>query len=210
MNKDPRDTTEVSTVEEPESQRRTGTRSPRVGVGEAKAPPMMIGRGTKAREMHDGAGLCSPGRWPPEQRKLPENAVLTELQTLLKRYVARHFGSDLFARLACGKVKECPFEAIEHLREELYRLYERQEEEPRKREQESSEFSCGTLAIQNMTHQVLLLECGWASASRCHAYRLCTRANGAGDSGSKKIRTTKSSSQQWKNSWNSRYTKGKR
>ena len=60
--------------------RRTGTRSPRLGV-ERPWPPLMTGRGTKAREMHDGASLCSPGRWPPEQRKLPENAVLTELQT---------------------------------------------------------------------------------------------------------------------------------
>ena len=86
---------------------------------------MMIGRGSKAREMHDGAGLCSPGRWLPEQRKLPENPVLSELQGMLKQYVVRYLGTDLFARLACGKVKECPFDEIEQLREKVYQLFEK-------------------------------------------------------------------------------------
>ena len=126
------------TVEEPESKSEDESGQASRGSGWTGHARMMIGRGTKAREMHDGAGLRSSGRWPPEQRKLPQNAVLTELQTLLKQYVARHLGSDLFARLAFGKVKECPFEGIENLREEVCRLFKRQWEEPRKRERSST------------------------------------------------------------------------
>ena len=33
---------------------------------------MVTGRGEKTRKFHDGAGLCSPDRWPPERRKLPD------------------------------------------------------------------------------------------------------------------------------------------
>ena len=88
--------------------------------------------------MHDGAGLCSPGRWAPEQRRLPENTVLSELRGLLKQHVVRDLGTDLFARLACGKVKECPFDEIEQLRESVYALFEKQGEEPRKKASEQS------------------------------------------------------------------------
>ena len=167
---------------------------------------------------------------------VPENAVLTELQNLPKQCVARHLGSDLFARLACERVKECPFEGIEHLREEVYRLFERQGEEPRKKEEErSSPLEVGLLGAflrhtGDPEHDLPSFAPGvrvGVGVKMRHAYRPCTRANGAGDSESKKTqmhtwhigakaRTTttlpppKNSSQQWKNSWNSRYTKGKR
>ena len=102
------------TVEEPESQSEDEPGQATRGSGwRGQGPPMMIGRGSKAREMHDGAGLCSPGRWAPEQRRLPENTVLSELRGLLKQHVVRYLGADLFARLACGKVKECSFDEIE-------------------------------------------------------------------------------------------------
>ena len=74
---------------------------------------MTIGRGTKARELHDGAGLCSPGRWIPEQRKLPENEIVEKFSQKIKKPVTERLFSDLFAELACGRVKDCPFEDLE-------------------------------------------------------------------------------------------------
>ena len=74
---------------------------------------MMIRRGTKAREMHDGAGLCSSGRWAPEQRTLPDNEVLREFRHLLQQHVVPYLDSDLFARLTFGKIKENPFDGVE-------------------------------------------------------------------------------------------------
>ena len=55
---------------------------------------MTMARGSKARELHDGAGLCSPGRWIPEQRHLPENEVLGEFREMIKNYVTERLSSD--------------------------------------------------------------------------------------------------------------------
>ena len=51
----------------PKARRGAGLR----GVG----PPVSVSRGSKAREIDDGGGLCSPGRWPPEWRRLPPEAA---------------------------------------------------------------------------------------------------------------------------------------
>ena len=127
------------TVEEPESQSEDEPGQASRGSGwRGLGSPMKIGRGTKAREIHDGAGLCSPGRWTPEQRRLPENDVLTELRNLLKQFVVGHLETNLFAKLACSKITECPFDGIEQLRERVYQLFERQGEDPRKKEEDKS------------------------------------------------------------------------
>jgi hypothetical protein len=46
------------------------------------------------REYHDGAGLCSPGRWAFSQRRLPENStmdsILQELLSFLTDWLAAH------------------------------------------------------------------------------------------------------------------------
>ena len=98
---------------------------------------MIIGRGEKAREFHDGAGLCSLGRWPPESRKLPDSRLLSELREDLREYVIPLLGSTLFSRLACGKVNECPFRGLEELREKVYQKFEREGEQPRKQPEEN-------------------------------------------------------------------------
>ena len=87
------------TVGEPESQSEDEPGQETTGSEwRGQGPPMMIGRGPMSREMNDGASLCSPGRWLPEQRKLPENAVLSEFRELLKQHVVRHLGSNFFAK----------------------------------------------------------------------------------------------------------------
>ena len=93
-------------VEEPESQsedepgqapRRSGWR----GVG----PPLVRGSGSATRELHDGAGLCSPCRWPFGKRRLPDNDTLTTARDLIKNFVTQHLSTDLFGKLACGRIE---------------------------------------------------------------------------------------------------------
>ena len=82
------------------------------GIG----PPMMVGRGVKARPLTDGAGLCSPGRWEPRRRPVQRSNRLLSIRSALRRAVLRldQDGDgldDLFHRLCTGKVQECPFSA---------------------------------------------------------------------------------------------------
>ena len=37
----------------------------------------------RERPFYDGAGLCSPGRWPPSQRCLPQGGAVGLLRGLL-------------------------------------------------------------------------------------------------------------------------------
>ena len=62
---------------------------------------------------------------------MPDNRLLSELCEELREYVAPLLNTTLFARLACGKVDECPFRGLEELRERVYRKFEREGEEDR-------------------------------------------------------------------------------
>ena len=50
---------------------------------------MKISRKGLLRDFVDGAGLCSPGRWPKNRRKLPESNVATELQDVMMKGLIR-------------------------------------------------------------------------------------------------------------------------
>ena len=81
-----------------------------------------------------GAGLCSPGRWPFDKRKLPDNDTLTTARDLIKNFVTQHLSTDLFAKPACGRIENCPFkEGIVELREEMCRLFQQTGQQPRRR-----------------------------------------------------------------------------
>ena len=96
--------------------------------------PLCVGRGPHQRELHDGAGLCSPGRWPIKKRVLPQTPVLQNLKSLLKDFVTKQLKTEVFAKLACGRVDSCPFgQKLDELREQVYVLFEQASEEPRKR-----------------------------------------------------------------------------
>ena len=83
----------------------------RHGVGE----PVRVGHGDRRRLLMDGAGLCSPGLWPPEQRfaahgtaKLPHAAFKFELDGF-----GEAFGGGLeklMADLAAGRITENTFQ----------------------------------------------------------------------------------------------------
>ena len=68
----------------------------------------------RRQDFTDGFGLCSPGRWPPNRRRcaadtptlaLPEH-MGARLLDLLRCRLDLH---TLVAKLADGKITECPF-----------------------------------------------------------------------------------------------------
>ena len=90
------------------------------GVGD----PLMVGHGETRRLLADGAGLCSPGQWPPEQRHPPtgiaariNDALMFELAALGRN---RPGGlSGMLADLTSGRLTDSPFpeEATQRLRD---------------------------------------------------------------------------------------------
>ncbi len=99
-----------------------------------RGPPITAGWGPYARSMRDGAGLCSPGIWPPERRTRPSSPSLTALAAALKRAVVRLPASagfsaeDLFDRLSRGECTQNPFppHVIEDLRAYADQLLEKE------------------------------------------------------------------------------------
>ena len=68
------------------------------------------------RSLHDGGGLCSPGRWPPERRRLPDSsndAIRAAFAQGLRCWQKRLCGTPggearAFAEIACGRLKSSP------------------------------------------------------------------------------------------------------
>ena len=85
----------------------------RPGAGNTgKGPHLPLHFSGKKRQFHDGAGLCSAGRWPPEARTSDSTGLgdrlRAHLMPLLKSRI--HFGKAL-ALLASGKCQASPFDA---------------------------------------------------------------------------------------------------
>ena len=53
------------------------------GIG----PPIQALHKGRARDIHDGAGLCSPGRWPPGQRRLPSTPSLARTTKSMEEFL---------------------------------------------------------------------------------------------------------------------------
>ena len=96
---------EEATSEEDEP----GIHKPRLGEGRlGEGSPIYLNDGAGQRPFHDGAGLCSPGRWLPEKRA--RDAIAQKLHDELMNVLSAT--GDLVrlaCRLATGSVKECPF-----------------------------------------------------------------------------------------------------
>jgi hypothetical protein len=77
--------------------------------------PLRYSKKLVKREYHDGAGLCSPGRWAFSQRRLPENStldsVLRELLSFLTDWLAANklTTKGLMIQAACGKLAQIPW-----------------------------------------------------------------------------------------------------
>lgn len=84
-----------------------------------KGPPLQVFYKGKGRPIHDGGGLCSPGRWAAEQRTFPTAAsfarirqhVFASFQTWMEAADAK----QVFWQLAAGKATASPFSG-EHVR----------------------------------------------------------------------------------------------
>ena len=90
--------------------------TPRKGSGWwGSGEPMSIGSAERKRPFYDGAGLCSPGRWPPDRRRLPRDGAVAILRERILEGInewTRRSGlkpDGILAGLASGDLREDPF-----------------------------------------------------------------------------------------------------
>ena len=76
-------------------------------------PPMRAVWAGKSRELNDGLGLCSPGRWLPKNRHYSSWNKSQELATALLDLLHKELGEParVCMKLACGKFLDSPFPA---------------------------------------------------------------------------------------------------
>ena len=74
---------------------------------------MLVDRAGRCRELNDGAGLCSPGRWRLRDRRFPSSSSWNVVAGFIWG-AARRWGSQrLFDALSSGQVSSCPFSSEE-------------------------------------------------------------------------------------------------
>lgn len=112
--------------------------------------PMQCFYKGKHRTIHDGGGLCSPGRWPIEQRTPLKERDGVELAAVVKAQFLRWLlrkgeveVKDVFWKLASGQHPSSPFEEIiDEAREAVDGCLQRMGKEPsRKKGDRSSEIA---------------------------------------------------------------------
>jgi hypothetical protein len=79
-------------------------------------PPRMARHIGGDKPFNDGGGLCSPGRWPPERRRLPScfGGVKAAMQEQFGKAVLKASGGkddslSFMLKMAAGRFKACPF-----------------------------------------------------------------------------------------------------
>ena len=109
----------VTTDEESEL---PGTKRPRKGAGWwGQGQPIRTWRKSVQRDFADGAGLCSPGRWPVAQRKLPDGHAVKRLRKVIRDGFERSLKrlsiegkrmdpKTFLMHLSAGRVKDQPFD----------------------------------------------------------------------------------------------------
>ena len=121
---------EITTDEETEH---PGTTRPKKGAGWwGFGPPIRPLKKGVPRDFVDGAGLCSPGRWPISQRRIPDDYTSKRLQKVVrdgllkseKVWKSKKPEMDLkrmLMNLALGKLDKSPFddEILREVRTEL-------------------------------------------------------------------------------------------
>ena len=91
------------------------------------APMQAVYKG-RVRSIHDGGGLCSPGRWAVKNRRFPDSAAFGKVRLQVKlaflRWTQGCDAQKVFWDLAAGKCKSSPFPAqvVESARTELDNL----------------------------------------------------------------------------------------
>ena len=76
-----------------------------------RGPPMSARWAGKVRELQDGGGLCSPGRWLPSNRIPTTWKAAMPLRVTLEKILLAHIPNlaTLAMGLACNKFETCPF-----------------------------------------------------------------------------------------------------
>ena len=114
-----------------------------VGYGpRGEGRPLEVGRFEKRRELVDGLGNNSLGKWRPKDRPRPESKKLRAIRDMLMKEVdamLRTNGGNehtLFLELAAGRVHENPFsdDYLKGLREKCLRIFDRSRPDARRRE----------------------------------------------------------------------------
>ena len=72
-------------------------------------PPMRVGVGYTARDMCDGQGLPSPGRWPIASRRYPASPIWKAVPRKFEQFSAQYGTAELLMNLALGRIQENPF-----------------------------------------------------------------------------------------------------
>ena len=71
--------------------------------------PLMVGAGYTEREVCDGQGLCSPGRWAHEDRVYPSSSYWREIQRMFIHTAETMTTSRHLSELALGRLTSSPF-----------------------------------------------------------------------------------------------------
>ena len=63
-----------------------GVKRPKRGAAWwGRGPPIRAWRKSVERDFADGAGLCSPGRWPVDRRRLPNDGLVKRIRRRFSR-----------------------------------------------------------------------------------------------------------------------------
>ena len=67
----------------------------------------------KKRGVHDGGGLCSPGRWRVGARNFPEGTHFCEVREIIRKFfkgwLSQERGQETFWQMAAGRLTGSPF-----------------------------------------------------------------------------------------------------
>ena len=77
---------------------------------------MRISRKGKHRDFVDGGGLCSPGRWPKDRRRLPRSEIAVVIQDIFLQALLKSEGDlpggsfkTALHHIIAGKLVTSPF-----------------------------------------------------------------------------------------------------
>ena len=84
----------------------------------------MVGAGYTEREVCDGQGLSSPGRWSQEDRLYPSSSLWLQIQRMFIHTAETMTTSRHLSELALGRLTSSPFseKTVTVLRDDLFRL----------------------------------------------------------------------------------------
>ena len=74
----------------------------------ARGPRMTVGSGPFLRDVRDGCGRCSPGLWPPADRRFPTAPLWLDLSSFQWEAASNLTADGLLRDLALGSVVESP------------------------------------------------------------------------------------------------------